>query len=157
LRAGRYGLFFVVGSLSTIVEISQSVIRASAGAAIVAHRSANGRKSSFPAYATGISWAIPLADRELNGGPDKVEKYFQFLNLGCSKAPGDALREVGINILSPEPIKEALKLFETRLDRLRQLSAEIDVSAKERSALPIRALRRLQSAPRILSRGGQRR
>ncbi len=62
-------------------------------------------------YATGISAAIALADRVLEGGEKEREDYFSFLRSGGSRYPIDALRVAGVDMESPEPVEAACKHF----------------------------------------------
>lgn len=69
-------------------------------------------------YATGISAAISLAERVLNGGPEDRERYFSFLRSGGSRFPIESLRLAGVDMESPEPVRSALALFGRRLEEL---------------------------------------
>ena len=72
-------------------------------------------------YATGLSAAVALSQRVLRGGQDELDAYLSFLSGGCSKDPLDLLRDAGVDMLSPEPVKTTLKRFEsltTQLDEL---------------------------------------
>ncbi|MBN2419125.1 MAG: oligoendopeptidase F, partial [Deltaproteobacteria bacterium] len=73
-------------------------------------------------YATGISAAIALADRVLKGKEEERDSYLNFLKLGGSKFPLDELAEAGVDMRSPEPVKQAIAHFEKRV---RQLKDEI--------------------------------
>jgi oligoendopeptidase F len=72
-------------------------------------------------YATGISAAVSLADRVLNGGQAEVDAYLGFLKSGGAKFPIDTLKEAGVDMQSPEPVEKAISLFARRLDELREL------------------------------------
>jgi len=72
-------------------------------------------------YATGISAAVSLADRVLNGGRAEVDAYLGFLKSGGAKFPIDTLKAAGVDMQSPEPIEKAIALFATRLSELRRL------------------------------------
>ena len=76
-------------------------------------------------YATGISAAISLANRVLNGGPKELEAYLGFLETGGSQFPIETLRDAGVDMLSPEPIEKAMNLFQTRIQQLRELADPI--------------------------------
>ena len=72
-------------------------------------------------YATGLSAAIALSQRVLNGGEQELNDYLSFLKGGCSKYPLDLLRDAGVDLEKPEPVDTALKRFEelvTELDEL---------------------------------------
>ncbi len=74
-------------------------------------------------YATGISASISLADRVLKGGAPEVAAYLSFLKSGGAKFPIDTLREAGVDMQSPEPIENAMNLFQKRIGQLRELLA----------------------------------
>jgi oligoendopeptidase F len=69
-------------------------------------------------YATGFAAAIAISSKILNGEPGIVEKYKQFLSGGCSQDPIDLLKICGVDIASPQPIEEAIKVFEEYLNIL---------------------------------------
>jgi oligoendopeptidase F len=69
-------------------------------------------------YATGVSAAIALADRVINGGDSARQAYLDFLKLGGSKFPLDELLDAGVDMGSPEPIKLAIEHFEQLVDQL---------------------------------------
>lgn len=62
-------------------------------------------------YATGISAAIALSRRVLEGGKRELNDYLQFLKGGCSTSPLDLLRAAGIDMEKPEPVETALEYF----------------------------------------------
>ena len=70
-------------------------------------------------YATGLSAAVALSQRVLNGGEQELADYLSFLSGGCSKDPLDLLRDAGVDMTSPEPVK-------TTLDRFAKLTEELD-------------------------------
>ncbi len=72
-------------------------------------------------YATGLSAAISLADRVLEGGNSAREDYLGFLKAGCSAAPLDILRNAGVDMEKPEAILAAMKRFEKLTNELEQL------------------------------------
>mgnify|MGYP003390232142 CR=1 FL=1 len=72
-------------------------------------------------YATGLSAAIALSERVLNGGPRELADYVGFLQGGCSKFPLDLLRGAGVDLEKPHPIDLAMRKFArlvTELDDL---------------------------------------
>lgn len=72
-------------------------------------------------YATGLSAAIALSQRVMQGGTRELEQYLTFLRSGCSKDPLDLLRDAGVDMTQPEPVQTALQRFGqlvTELDRL---------------------------------------
>lgn len=62
-------------------------------------------------YATGFSAAIALSQRILTQGEPAVKDYLEFLSGGCSKDPITLLKGAGVDMTSPEPVRQALKLF----------------------------------------------
>ncbi len=71
-------------------------------------------------YATGLSAAIALSQRVLQGGEQELNDYLGFLKSGCSQDPLDLLRDAGVDMTQPEPIKTALHHFEELLEELEQ-------------------------------------
>ncbi len=74
-------------------------------------------------YATGISGAHALVDGILSGKPDAVTRYLEFLKLGGSMYPLDALKLAGVDLTSPEPVKQAFTVLSGLVDRLEQLAS----------------------------------
>jgi len=72
-------------------------------------------------YATGLSAAIALSSRVLNGGERELKDYLGFLQGGCSKHPLDLLRDAGVDMESPEPVDTALAHFERLVGELEEL------------------------------------
>ena len=65
-------------------------------------------------YATGLSAAIALSQRVLQGGAKELHDYLSFLKGGCSKWPLDLLRDAGVDMEKPQAVDTAL----THFDRL---------------------------------------
>ena len=76
-------------------------------------------------YATGYSAAIALSRRILKEGEPAVKDYLNFLSGGCSKSPIDLLKGAGVDMTSPEPINQALKLFDELLDEMEELMKDL--------------------------------
>ena len=72
-------------------------------------------------YATGLSAAIALSQRVLNGGQQELSDYLGFLKGGCSKYPLDLLRDAGVDLEKPEPVDTALKHFASLVEELDSL------------------------------------
>ena len=70
-------------------------------------------------YATGLSAAIALSQRVLNGGSRELEDYLGFLKGGCSKYPLDLLKGAGVDMEQPQAVDAAM-------DRFQMLVAELD-------------------------------
>lgn len=74
-------------------------------------------------YATGISAALTLADKVLNGGKQECKKYLQFLQSGSSDYPLALLEKAGVNMRTTAPVENAIKKFAKLTDELeKQLS-----------------------------------
>ncbi len=69
-------------------------------------------------YATGMSAAVALSRRVLEGGPRELNEYLGFLQGGCSKDPLDLLRGAGVDMEQPEPIHTALTHFAALVEEL---------------------------------------
>ena len=70
-------------------------------------------------YATGYSAAIALSQRILkeNGAAD----YIGFLKSGSSKYSIDLLKGAGVDMSTPAPVENAMKVFEGLLDRMENI------------------------------------
>jgi oligoendopeptidase F len=73
-------------------------------------------------YATGYSAAIALSRRILSEGEPAVKDYIRFLSGGCSKSPIDLLKDAGVDMTGPEPVEQALALFDKLLDEMEALT-----------------------------------
>lgn len=72
-------------------------------------------------YATGFSAAIALSQKILNEGEDAVKNYLKFLSGGSHTDPISLLKIAGVDMNSPEPVADALKLFGELIDELDEL------------------------------------
>ncbi|HCI80414.1 MAG TPA: oligoendopeptidase F, partial [Ktedonobacter sp.] len=72
-------------------------------------------------YATGISAASALVHRILTEGQPAVERYLNFLRSGSSDYSIELLKKAGVDMTSPEPVREAFQLFESYLSQMEQL------------------------------------
>ncbi|MCP4643124.1 MAG: oligoendopeptidase F [bacterium] len=72
-------------------------------------------------YATGISAAIALSNRVVNGGKKELDAYLKFLKSGGSKYPLDLLRDAGVDMERPEPVDTAMARFGELVDELEEL------------------------------------
>ena len=75
-------------------------------------------------YATGFSAAIALSRKILSEGESAVKDYLGFLSGGCSKTPIDLLKGAGVDMTTPEPVNQALQLFDELLDEMEALLQE---------------------------------
>lgn len=74
-------------------------------------------------YATGFSAAIALSTKMLKEGEPAVKDYLNFLSSGCTKDPVSLLRGAGVDMATPKPIEDALKLFGELLEEMKELMA----------------------------------
>jgi oligoendopeptidase F len=72
-------------------------------------------------YATGLSAAVSLARRVLEGGQKEREDYLSFLKSGGSRYPIEALQTAGVDMASAEPVSLAMKSFEALVGELEEL------------------------------------
>ena len=72
-------------------------------------------------YATGISAAVALSQKVLNGGQGDVDAYLGFLKSGGSQYPLETLQAAGVDLSTPAPINAALDVFTRRVAELETL------------------------------------
>jgi oligoendopeptidase F len=72
-------------------------------------------------YATGISAAIALANRVIQGEDGACEDYLRFLTLGGSRFPLEELMAAGVDMRSPTPVAQAIAHFGQLVDELREV------------------------------------
>lgn len=72
-------------------------------------------------YATGFSAAIAISKNILSQGKVAVEKYIDFLSRGGSDYPIELLKKVDVDLTKPQPIEDALDVFEKLLDEFEAL------------------------------------
>ena len=72
-------------------------------------------------YATGFSSATAIAEKILTEGKPAVDKYLEFLKSGGSNYPLELLKIAGVDLSTPQPIQDALDVFEKTMDELEEL------------------------------------
>jgi len=72
-------------------------------------------------YATGISAALALSEKVINGNGSDVQAYLSFLKSGSSKYPIEILKMAGVDMTSPDPVKSAIQKFNLLLNQLEEL------------------------------------
>lgn len=72
-------------------------------------------------YAIGLSASISLSEKVWQGDKKGVERVLTFLRAGGSQPPLETLRLAGVDMESPEPVENALKLFSKRVDELEEI------------------------------------
>jgi oligoendopeptidase F len=73
-------------------------------------------------YATGFSAATSFAKQILTEGKPAVDRYLGFLKSGGSDYSINILKRAGVDMSSPEPIKQAMSVFKDLLDQMEQLA-----------------------------------
>ena len=72
-------------------------------------------------YATGISAAVSISKKILNGEADAVANYRKFLTCGGSDYPINLLKIAGVDMAAPQPVEDTLNYFQEVLDELKPL------------------------------------
>lgn len=72
-------------------------------------------------YATGFSAATALSSKIINQEEGAKERYLEFLKSGGSDYPIELLKKAGVDMTTPEPIKKALKVFESLLNEMENM------------------------------------
>ena len=67
-------------------------------------------------YATGFSAAVAIADRILKTGD--ASQYLKFLSTGGSDYPIEELKLAGVDLTTPAPLRDALRVFSETLEQL---------------------------------------
>jgi len=73
-------------------------------------------------YATGFSAATSFAKQILDEGQPAVDRYLGFLKSGGSDYSLNILKRAGVDMSSPEPIKQAMSVFGSLIEQMEQLT-----------------------------------
>lgn len=73
-------------------------------------------------YATGFSAATSFAKQILDEGQPAVDRYLGFLKSGGSDYSINILKRAGVDMSSPEPIKQAMSVFKSLLEQMEELT-----------------------------------
>jgi len=79
-------------------------------------------------YATGISAALSLSEKVLQGGIEDRDAYLSFLKAGSSAYPIDILKNAGVDMRSPKPVASAIHKFENLVEKLEGLTVPAEIS-----------------------------
>jgi oligoendopeptidase F len=74
-------------------------------------------------YATGISAASALVQQILQEGKPAVNRYLKFLSSGSSDYSIELLKKAGVDMTTPQPVRQAFQLFESHLEQMERLLA----------------------------------
>jgi len=72
-------------------------------------------------YATSFCASTALAKSVIDGEEGVLEKYMQFLQSGGSDYPIEILKKAGVDMSSPEPVEQAMQLFDSLVDQMKDL------------------------------------
>lgn len=72
-------------------------------------------------YATGFSSATALKEQILVKGEPATARYLEFLKSGSTDYPINLLQKAGVDLLTPQPVTDALQYFGELLDQLEAL------------------------------------
>ena len=72
-------------------------------------------------YATSLCASTALAKSVLDDEEGSIEKYMQFLQSGGSDYPIEILKKAGVDMSSPEPVEQAMQLFDSLVDQMEAL------------------------------------
>lgn len=75
-------------------------------------------------YATGFSAATAIKQSILQEGPPAVDRYLEFLKSGASDYPVHLLQRAGVDLTTPQPVKQALDYFGTLLDEFEKTALQ---------------------------------
>lgn len=73
-------------------------------------------------YATGFSAATSFSKQILEEGAPAVERYLGFLKSGGSDYSINILKKAGVDMSTPEPIEQAMSVFEQLIEQMEQLT-----------------------------------
>ncbi|WP_127585434.1 oligoendopeptidase F [Paenibacillus koleovorans] len=73
-------------------------------------------------YATGFSAATSFAKQILDEGQPAVDRYLGFLKSGGSDFSIEILKRAGVDMSSPEPIRQAMSVFESLIEEMEKLT-----------------------------------
>jgi oligoendopeptidase F len=72
-------------------------------------------------YATGFSAATSLSKQLLEEGKPALDRYIGFLSSGSYDYPLELLRKAGVDLSTPKPVEDAMKVFEEVLEELEKI------------------------------------
>ncbi|MEN1985153.1 oligoendopeptidase F [Paenibacillus hubeiensis] len=73
-------------------------------------------------YATGFSAATSFSKQILEEGQPAVDRYLGFLKSGGSDFSINILKKAGVDMSSPQPIREAMSVFKELIEQMEQLT-----------------------------------
>ena len=76
-------------------------------------------------YATGYIAALKIATDIFNQKEGSLEKYIEFLKLGCTKDPVGSLKVAGVDLTKESTFDEAFKEFDRQLNEFKKIAEEV--------------------------------
>lgn len=73
-------------------------------------------------YATGFSAATSFSKQILEEGQPAVDRYLGFLKSGGSDYSINILKKAGVDMSTPQPIREAMSVFKELIEQMEQLT-----------------------------------
>ncbi|MDQ0086800.1 oligoendopeptidase F [Paenibacillus anaericanus] len=73
-------------------------------------------------YATGFSAATSFSKKILEEGQPAVDRYLSFLKSGGSDYSINILKKAGLDMSSPQPIRDAMNIFEELIEQMENLT-----------------------------------
>ncbi|MFD2613265.1 oligoendopeptidase F [Paenibacillus gansuensis] len=73
-------------------------------------------------YATGFSAATSFSKQILEEGKPAVDRYLGFLKSGGSDYSINILKKAGVDMSSPQPVKDAMSVFKDLIEQMEQLT-----------------------------------
>lgn len=77
-------------------------------------------------YATGFAAATSFAKQIADEGQPAVDRYLGFLKSGSSDFSIEILKQAGVDMSTPEPIRQAMSVFESIIDEMESIVAELE-------------------------------
>ncbi|MCR5147755.1 MAG: oligoendopeptidase F [Eubacterium sp.] len=77
-------------------------------------------------YATSFSASVAIAGRIREEGKNEVDKYLNFLTLGCTDDPVSLLKTAGVDLSTEEPVQKALDIFAGLIDEMQDLMISVE-------------------------------
>ena len=78
-------------------------------------------------YATSFVASIALAKQILEEGEPARERFLDMLRSGSNDYPIELLKKAGIDMTSPQPIYDAIEVFDGLVDELEAALSEMQV------------------------------
>ncbi len=72
-------------------------------------------------YATSLCASTALAKSVIDGEEGAIERYMNFLKSGGNDYPIEILKKAGVDMSSPEPIEQAMELFDSLVIQMEEL------------------------------------